>query len=91
MVFGPTITFDRLRAVLCDKYGCTVQCFSEGSVVDIDGTDSPTVYAFTRELGLERKFSTIVVYHDDLPLFPDNVRSFLNRLSLTFDDVGSQM
>jgi hypothetical protein len=53
-----------------------------------NGTESPPLYAFTRPIaGKEPLISTLVIDYEGLPLFQHNVRSFLARLGLTFDDV----
>ena len=45
------ITFRQLRAILETRYHCTVEFFPEGAGQDRDGSDSPPLYAFHRDLG----------------------------------------
>jgi hypothetical protein len=87
-VQGPLLTFAQVRIILENRYNCTVETLPEGMGIDSDGTPSPPVYAFYRETeGDGMLMSTIVVRHDDAPLLPTNLRSFLARIDLTPDDL----
>jgi hypothetical protein len=87
-VQGPLLTFAQVRKVLIDRYKCTVETIPAGMGMDGDGEPSPPIYAFYRETeGDGVLMSTIVVRHDDAPILPSNLRSFLARLALTPDDL----
>ena len=85
---GRLFTFPQLKAVLIERYKCSVESIPAGVGRGSDGEPSPPIYAFYRETeGDGVMMSTIVVRHDDEPIFPSHLRSFLARLGLRPDDV----
>lgn len=85
---GPLLTFPTLKRVLVDIHKCSMDSTPIGAGRDDDGRESPPIYAFFRVTeGDGPLMSTIVVRHDDEPLLPTNLRSFLARLDLTPDDI----
>jgi hypothetical protein len=78
----PLWRFDRVRQILVTA-GCTCEvAFPGGAALALDGTPTPTIYAFTNTVEDEPRLATLVAYDDDDLIEYDEIRSTCAALGL---------
>lgn len=79
----PLWRFDRVREILVNA-GCRCEvAFPGGAALALDGTPTPTIYAFTNDtLFGEPRLATLVAYDEDDLIEYEEIRSACDSLGI---------